>query len=108
MIIWTGFGFLIALIAFASLLIVSSGMDYIMNDPTYYTSHAWTQTMAMIIAALFSWGFAHLVSKGKQRKLQDQDTGEEIILKSSHSLFFIEAKYWPYIYLIIGIILLFT
>ena len=55
MIVWTDFGFLIAVIGFACLFGMQSVMNFLMNDPTYYSTHAWTQMLAMMFAALLTW-----------------------------------------------------
>lgn len=108
MIVWTGFGFLIALIGVACLLGVQVVINSIMQDTTYYEIHAWVKTLAMFLAALFSWLFVYFVGQTKQRMLTDNETGQEVVLKASHTLFFIDTKYWPFIYLFIGAVVLFV
>ena len=108
MIIWTGYGFVIAIIGVISLVAAQTGVNAVMGDPTYYDEHAWVKTLAMIFAAALTWQFAVVTRKiNKARNLVDEETEKSVVLKRSDSLFFIDARYWPIIYLVIGIAFLF-
>jgi hypothetical protein len=40
----------------------------------------------------------------KKRVVIDKETGEEIVLASNHSLFFVPVQLWPVIFVVIGLV----
>lgn len=98
MIVWTGRGFLSALVLlivlFISILILPDGS----TDYGFVT--------AFFVAGLFSWIFGVKWNKQNERLVIDATTGQKLLLKNSHSLFWIPMQYWGIIFSIFGIIIL--
>lgn len=103
MIIWSGRGFLIAVLAFASCLGTQLVASQITGDQGYYEKHPWLIGVAMVAAALILWLVGRWVFPSKGRWVVDKETGQELQLEGKHSLFFIPARWWPLILLIVGL-----
>ena len=88
MIIWQGYGPLT--VVFAILGIVF-GAFISPSEPG-----AWQGTVGLLLAAAANYFTAKKLAK-RTRTLIDPETGQEVILKFSHSLFFIPMLYWSYI-----------
>jgi beta-xylosidase len=107
MIIWSGRGFLVALIAFGCLLFSEWSTEAAFHDTSYYQTHGWPKLMALFVAAVLVWMLAQYWNREPSRVLVDKQTGREVIVKRRDSLFFIEARYWPVILCGVGFILAF-
>ena len=53
------------------------------------------------VSSYLLWKIGKRFNRNNRRRLIDPKTNEEVILKSSHSLFFVKIEYWG---LILGII----
>ncbi|MFA8434775.1 MAG: hypothetical protein ACEPOZ_09700 [Marinifilaceae bacterium] len=62
--------------------------------------------VASLVAGVFSWIFGNKWNGQDARVVVDEKTGQRIILKSNHSLFWIKMQYWGVIFGIIGIVIL--
>lgn len=96
MIIWTGFGFVIPLICLVNLLL----FEWL--DPYLEIVNSSSNLMFVgLFSTLMLFGANHLLEKyTKSKVLIDPETQEEVVLRSSHSLFFIPVKYWRYIFIV--------
>ena len=100
MIIWKGYGFLVLIIAVA----IGATLSLI------FSNLGSTEDLGAGIGAIISAGVIWIVGKKlnsptKSRTLIDKQTGQEIIVKPDHSLFFIKMQYWAFIVGSIGIIM---
>jgi hypothetical protein len=62
---------------------------------------------ACFITGLFSWHLGNKWNNVQRRIFVDEATGQNVIIKGNHSLFWIKMQYWGVIFSIIGIIVLF-
>ncbi|MGE3242454.1 MAG: hypothetical protein AB7G28_20285 [Pirellulales bacterium] len=104
MIIWRGYGFLVAVIGLAALVLTEKISEHITGDDRFYQQHGWVVLIGMLIAAALTYGFHRLLLREKERVLIDKQTGQEIVLPADHSLFFVPVKLWPVIFVAIGLI----
>jgi len=93
MIIWSGLGFLVAVIGFASLILTEFVSEKITGDDQFYQEHGWVILVGMLLAAGLTYGLHQLLLLQKGRVVIDKETGQEVVLRSSHSLFFIPGLY---------------
>jgi hypothetical protein len=105
MIVWSGLGFLVAVIAFVCLVATELLMESALHDDDFYQSHGWPKLMAMLVAAGLVWILGNHLNKKQGRRLVDPSTGEDVVLKPNHSLFFIRMEYWAGILVVLGIAL---
>ncbi len=99
MIIWSGKGILSVLVLLLALVLTISIAPEGQGTISLAT--------ALFIAAAFSWYFGKKWN-GQSKTVVDKETGQEIELKQSHSLFWINIQYWGVLYAIIGILVLLT
>lgn len=105
MIIWSGLGFLVAVIGFASLILTEFVSEKVTGDDQFYQEHGWVILVAMLLAAGLTYGLHRLLLLQKGRVVIDKETGQEIVLRSSHSLFFIPVKWWPVVFVGLGVVI---
>ena len=91
MIIWKGWGILVVLAGIGGLVIggllgAALGMG------------AYVGAAGMLVAALANFGLCKLLYRREARVLVDPRSGQQFLDKPSHSLFFIPAKAWTWIF----------
>ena len=108
MIIWQGMGFIIAMIALGCCALFDFLTAKAFHDSSYYAAHGWPKLFALWMSAAMIWALSKYVFKKEGRVLIDLKTGEEVILKPEHALFFINIMYWPYVLFAAGIVFFFV
>ena len=98
MIVWSGRGFLSVLV----LAVVFFGLSNILPKEQSNLSFA----ISLFIAAIFSWIMGKKWNESHQKTMIDKESGQEIVIKPNHSLFWIKMQYWGPIFGILGIIML--
>jgi hypothetical protein len=105
MIIWNGWGFLVAVFVFGAALLCNLAFDAAWGDG-YYSNHKWTIGVAMFIAAALSWVVGSRLRERTAQTVIDKATGQEMVLdRAKHGLFFIPMHYWGGILALIGVVL---
>lgn len=99
MIVWSGRGFLTALVLIGTLFLSLWALPDSLSDYGF--------VIACFISAGFSWIFGVKWNKQNERIVTDDKTGQKLRLRSNHSLFWIPMQYYGIIFSIIGIIILF-
>jgi len=107
-IIWTGFGFLVAIIGFAALILTELVSESLTKNEQFYQQNSWMILVGMTVAAVLTFGLHKLLSLKKPKIVIDKETGQEIELEGSHSLFFIPVKWWPVAFVIFGFVFMFA
>ena len=105
MIIWTGLGFLVAVITFGVCLLLNLILDQQFGEG-FYSSHIWAVGVALFIGGMISAavGFA-LASRG-ERIVVDEQTGERFNLnRSNHSFFFVPMHWAGVLIAVVGVAL---
>ncbi len=108
MIIWTGLGFLVAVITFGCCFAAECLVERAFHDDRYYQAHGWPKLVAFVVAAAVVGVVGRYLRRRQGRVLIDPKTGDEVIVGRQHTFFFIPVEYWPPILLILGIIFLFA
>jgi hypothetical protein len=108
MIIFTGLGFLAVLLP----IFIYTGTQYVVNaimgNNMYFTENAWPKFVGVLIGGIVVWFLGKHLNKNKAQVLIDKETGKEVVLKKTHTLFFIPMEYWGPIVILIGLITAFT
>lgn len=55
MIIWQGWGFMVAVVVFGSSLLTELATESAFEDDKYYQTHGWPLATALAIAAVITW-----------------------------------------------------
>ncbi len=103
MIIWNGLGFLVPLIALACIFV----MNQIVGDATF-NGFGWPKSVALFVSAILVTILGFFLKKQPDRVMIDKATGQEMAIRSRHSVFFIPVIYWGAIYAAIGVYYLFA
>ena len=109
MIVWTGRGWVVALLSFALFLATELTTEAISGDSSYYQQHGWTKLAPFLLSAAITFALLALgVFREERRTLVDEQTGAEVKLRRRHTLFFIPMRYWPWILVALGIVFFFV
>ena len=108
MIIWSGLGYLIAVIGVGCLAIAEACTRAFFKDPTYYQTHGWPKLAGLWIAAILVYFLARRLERQPGWVVIDKATGQEVVLKKKHDLFNIPIHYWSYIFTILGLVFFFV
>ncbi|NJC42412.1 hypothetical protein GGQ87_002707 [Brevundimonas alba] len=102
MIVWSGWGFLVAVFYVVGYLIGIPVGGLVSTDPDIAAAVAFV--VAGLLAGLGSFLLARQIEKGEGRAFIDEATQQRIVVrKSAGSLFFIPTRYWAYISPVVGI-----
>jgi hypothetical protein len=93
MVIWSGLGFLVAVITFGVCLLMNVVLDAQLGEG-YYSSHPWAVGAALIIGGLISAVAGFVLKARNQREVIDVQTGELMVLNQSHHTFFFVPMHW--------------
>ncbi len=98
MLVWSGRGYLSIVVLLISVVILMKLL------PEAHQNFG--ISIAFFITALGSWLMGKKWNNVEGRTMVDKATGEEIIFKNKHSLFWIRMEYWAYIFSALGVALL--
>jgi hypothetical protein len=108
MVIWSGLGFLVAVVAFLLLLLAEYGTEALSGDDSYYQAHGWPKLLALWLAGAVIWLLGAYLNRKQGKVMIEKETGREVLLKPDHSFFFIRMEYWGPILLALGVIFFFV
>ncbi|UPU38225.1 hypothetical protein M1B72_11075 [Geomonas paludis] len=83
-------------------LVVNLAVDGMMGEH-YYTGHVWPKVVAVALSAAIVWFVGRRLNAGPGRALVDKETGEEVLLKKTHTFFFIKMEYWAFAIVVLGV-----
>ncbi len=102
MIVWSGWGVLVALFAVAAVMVGA------LVERAVPGLKGYGMVAAPFLAALLTFGLAKGLSRKGDRVLLDPQTGQQVVLRRGDSLFFIPVRAWTYIFLAMGSVMLLT
>ncbi len=109
MVIWTGFGFVIAVIVIGCVIATELITGTIAGNDSFYEANTWLLFFSFIVAAGITYALSKTIMAPKHRKLTDDETGEEVnFITNKHSLFFVPIKWWVHIFIVLGLSALVT
>lgn len=108
MIIWSGIGWIVAVVAFCCLMAAEYLTEAMTGDESYYQAHGWPKLAGFMAAALILFPVARFRSGMRDRHLVDKETGQEVVMRANDSLFFIPLRHWPYLAVALGVVFLFV
>lgn len=104
MIIWSGWGFLVAIFFLVGCLIGVPVGGLVSTDSD--VSAAVMILVGGLVAGLASFFFARKMEGGEGRAFIDEATGQRIVVRrTAGSLFFIPVRYWAYVAPVLAIAL---
>ena len=106
MLIWQGLGFLVPVI----LMAVTAAAQWLTDSwlgGGYYDGHGVPQLFATALAAALVTAIGLYLRGRGQRLVVDKQTGQDLVLRRRHTLFFIPMEFWGPILLAVGVVLAF-
>jgi hypothetical protein len=94
MIIWRGWGFLVAVFVFGVSLAMELITESATGDREFYQRHAWPLALAFLIAGAITWFAGTALNARGARTVIDKATGREYTIDGRHSFFFVPMQYW--------------
>ena len=94
MVVWSGWGILVVLIPVAGLVTLQAGADALFGATTYRQHSGWLLPSVLLASALAVWLLGRRLNGRPGRALTDNATGEQVVLRPRHSLFFVRMEYW--------------
>jgi hypothetical protein len=108
MIIWRGFGFLVAVFIILGYGAARYTAEHLWGNPLPVGTRQGAELIGMLLAAALVYGLHFALERSdKPRTVIDKETKQEIVLRSKHDLFFIPVKYWPYVLAGLGLLFFF-
>ena len=108
MLIWRGRGGLIALVAFGCLVLTELFTRYTFIEKNYYQHHGLPKLVGFWVASGIVYAMRPWFGVGQERSLIDKATRQEMKISGESQLFFIPARYWPAILLLLGVVFFFV
>ena len=108
MIIWSGWGFLVAIILFINSIIGEMLCRSITKNMEYYQQNSWPMTIVFILTGVICWYLGKYLNRPSDKVYINKQTGKEVRLSKRNSFFFIKMEYWGPILGVIGIVILFA
>lgn len=107
MVVWKGWGILVALFAFAVFFMIGQ------FAPATSSDTSGNENLLMGIGLIFTvvpiWFLGrYLNQKQSGKTFVDKESGEEFKLGPQHTFFFLRMEYWAPIFLILGLIMTVT
>jgi hypothetical protein len=100
--IWSGWGILVVLYGLAGLLV--GGI--IGNAAGLGSRQLITIGICEVLAAIALWFTGVRLNRDTERRLVDPKTGQGVIIRRRHTLFWIPMQYWAAVLALIGVIVL--
>jgi hypothetical protein len=105
-ILWSGKGFLVAVLTFGFSLIANLITNSVTGSKLYWDNHKWPFAISLFLSAEACWFVGRFFHNKKARLLIDPKTGKEVVLRESHTCFFIPIIWWTPILAVFGLIVL--
>lgn len=106
MVIWSGWGILVAVFAAVGLLIAISATEALQQWLPYGPAGSVAFVIGGLASAAAIHFFARWRERGEGRTLVDEATGERVQVRpSAGSFFFIPTRYWPWIVVVVFAVL---
>lgn len=103
--VWSGHGYLVAVITFASCLLMELTTRAVFHDNSYYQDHAWPMAVALATAGAICFVVGRLLNGGPTQTLVNLETGERHVLPPSrHTFFFIPVQFWGPLLFVIAVV----
>lgn len=80
MIIWSGWGFMVAVLVFALSLTTELGVEAYFGDDRYYQTQAWPLAAALLVAGGVTWVWGSRLNRVPGRTVIDKQTGREEVI----------------------------
>ena len=106
MVIWSGWGILTVLIAALVCGTFSAGGVALFDMAGLHRWSGLAFGLGLLAAAAVNWWIGRRLNSRPGRMLTDQATGQTVVLRRRHSLFFIPMQWWSVPLAVAGVLML--
>ena len=92
MIIWSGWGFLVAVIVFGASLTMELVTEALFHDKEFYQNQAWPLALALALSGVIVWTLGTYLHARHARSVIDKSSNPDHAMR--HTFFFIPMRYW--------------
>ena len=103
-VIWSGKGFLVAVIVFGFSLVANLTTNALTGNGVYWDAHKWPLAVSLFASATVCLPLGFYFRERKAQVLIDPKTQKEVTLRESHTLFFIPVLWWSPILAAFGLV----
>jgi hypothetical protein len=104
MIIWRGWGFLVAVFVFGASLAMELITESLTGDDDFYQKEAWPLALAFVVAGIVTWFVGKQLHARGARVVIDKATGRELAIGGSHTFFFVPMHYWAVVLIALAVL----
>jgi hypothetical protein len=104
--VWQGLGAYALAVPFLMVVAVYLAVSVIFGAETAARFGTAGSGIALLASAAILWKFAKRLAARPVRTLVDKETGEEVVLREQHTMFWIPLRYWAIFYAGLGVIVL--
>ena len=106
MIFWAGYGFIVAIIVFINSLLAELISESISHNDEFYQKNHIPLGISFIVSGIIIYYLKKYFDKKKANNEGTRVFDNVTIAKDGHHLFFIPFKYWSYIMIVLGIVVI--
>lgn len=100
--IWRGYGFLVPIVGLAVGGGIVLSLQHLIPEANVY----YLQALGLIIAAVALWFIGQKLYSAPNRIFIDQATGEELVIKPTHTFYWIKVHHWSFVFAAFALFLL--
>lgn len=104
--VWQGLGAFALAIPFLMVVVAFLAVTAIFGAETASRFGAAVSGAALLASSAILWTMAKRLAARPVRTLVDKETGEEVVLREQHTMFWIPIRYWAIFYAGLGAIVL--
>ena len=94
LLIWTGWGILVLPIVLGTALLVGAALQALLTALQAEHLSALSFSLGLFAGAAANWVTGKRMNSDPGRELQDVATGQRVVLRRQHKLFWIPMQYW--------------
>lgn len=103
MLMWRGWGIVVAGIALAAFFVGGMAGEALGADGRWTVAAAGA---CLIPAGVGTWFLGKRMNRNSVRELIDPKTGQPVLIRNDHSLFFLPVEWWGPIMVVVGVVVL--
>lgn len=108
MIIWSGYGVLSVLIAFAGVVLGAAGIEPLIEGAALGLPPGTGLALGLALAAVANWFVGVRLNGRPGRELIDPKTGGRVVIRRRHALFWIPMQYYSVLFALLAVAALFA
>ena len=106
MLVWQGWGILVVGVPLLLIVVTSAIWTALMGETSVNDNYSVILGIALLLSAPIIYLLGKRLEARPGRTMVDKETGQEVVLRGAHTLFFVRLRYWAWISAILGAVFL--